>query len=187
MGNSSGKEQDQEPEGPVQSGVRTSASLIRRLANAPDTPDTQYPAGQHSRASHNGEAYQDDGHTGGQSLDHEQGHGKGLPVAHMQEEEPDEHIQHALERSRRVGQLLLRREQDELETVKQYADDLIQNEYRLPQNEAPCSQQRDGCLQCYQDHEQDCWRCKPEVDAYTACVHQMRMQQHKSEHDMKTH
>lgn len=44
--------------------------------------------------------------------------------------EADSQVQQALERSKRVGELLLKNEQEELQSIAKYADDLIRSEYR---------------------------------------------------------
>ena len=45
-------------------------------------------------------------------------------------QDADSRVQQALERSTRVDELLLKNEQEELQLVAQYADDLIRSEYR---------------------------------------------------------
>ncbi len=42
----------------------------------------------------------------------------------------DENLQHELERSKQVGRRLLEKEQDELEAVSHYAEELLSREYR---------------------------------------------------------
>lgn len=45
-------------------------------------------------------------------------------------QKPDRRVQQALERSTRIGELLLKSEQDELQSISEFADDLIRSEYR---------------------------------------------------------
>jgi hypothetical protein len=76
----------------------------------------------------------------------------------------------ALERSRRVGGLLLRHEDAELAAVGQLAEELVQREFATPSRPRPCAQQADDCVRCYAEHADDSLACAPAVEAYGACA-----------------
>ncbi|KAK9835117.1 hypothetical protein WJX84_003325, partial [Apatococcus fuscideae] len=145
MGNASGK--DQQPEQPEElfTGVRTSPALIRNLANAPDFRDTHHPHRHDDREHRSSSKDEHDAHEAAEQC-------KATSQGHLQD--LDSRVQQALEKSSRVGKLLLKNEQEELQSISQFADDLIRGEYSLPNKEAPCSKQRERCLQCYTEHEQ---------------------------------
>jgi hypothetical protein len=76
----------------------------------------------------------------------------------------------ALERTQRVGDLLLRREGDEERQVAALADELIAREYAAPSRERPCQDQARDCLACYQAHADDPTPCADAVAAYSRCA-----------------
>ncbi|KIZ06621.1 hypothetical protein MNEG_1323 [Monoraphidium neglectum] len=82
----------------------------------------------------------------------------------------DPELRGALAASRRVGSLLLKAEEQEMEKVAAAADDLIRREYSTPAREVPCQRERDACINCYQHHKQDAWACAEMVDAYASCA-----------------
>ena len=53
--------------------------------------------------------------------------------------ESDRELQQALQRSKRAGDLLLKAEEEELQSVERLVKDLLQNEYRYVQPETGCS------------------------------------------------
>ncbi|PSC69439.1 cytochrome c oxidase assembly [Micractinium conductrix] len=76
----------------------------------------------------------------------------------------------ALQRSRRVGGLLLRHEEAELAAANQLADELVAREFAAPSRPHPCSQQADDCVRCYTEHASDSLACAAAVEAYGACA-----------------
>lgn len=78
----------------------------------------------------------------------------------------------ALQHSRRVGDLLLKNEDEEVQRVTQYAEELLDHEYRAPMKPTPCEQARQQCLACYTQHPQDVLKCGEAVEAYKACADQ---------------
>ena len=76
----------------------------------------------------------------------------------------------ALQRSRRVGGLLLRHEEAELAAANQLADELVAREFAAPSRPHPCSQQADDCVRCYTDHPSDTLAFAAAVEAYGACA-----------------
>ncbi|CAL8462414.1 g1947 [Coccomyxa elongata] len=84
----------------------------------------------------------------------------------------DPKLQEALRHSRRVGDMLLKVEEQEMAKVNQLTDDLLKKEYRAPLRETPCLQEREACLQCYKNNSQDVLKCADAVAAYAACAQQ---------------
>lgn len=82
----------------------------------------------------------------------------------------DRSLTRALERSRRVGGLLLKAEGEELRRIDALAEELVGSEYAAPSRPRPCSQQADDCVRCYADHAGDPLACAAAVDAYSACA-----------------
>ena len=64
----------------------------------------------------------------------------------------DPQLQQALETSSRIADLLLKNEQEELQRVSSYAQQLIDHEYRAPAREMLCKAEQAACLSCYQQH-----------------------------------
>ena len=84
----------------------------------------------------------------------------------------NESIQRALERSQRVGNLLLTREEEELARIDDLAEEMIQREYSTPSRERPCQGEASACLQCYETHADDPTACADVVDVYSKCARQ---------------
>lgn len=83
-----------------------------------------------------------------------------------------EMLSRALERSQRIGDLLVQREEAELQQVSALAEELIQREYSAPSREQPCRLQAGACLECYQQRADDITQCDAAVAAYAACARQ---------------
>ena len=79
-------------------------------------------------------------------------------------------LSRALDRSQRVGDLLLRREAAEEQQIASLADELIEREYRAPSRETPCQQEAAACLECYRQHEGSPEPCAEAVQRYAACA-----------------
>lgn len=79
-------------------------------------------------------------------------------------------LQRALERSRRVGDALLVREDEEMEKIESLAEELIAREYAAPVRERPCQAEAANCLQCYRANAADPVACSDAVAAYSACA-----------------
>jgi len=82
----------------------------------------------------------------------------------------NEDLSHALQRSHRVGDMLLQREEEELVKIEQLADELIHRQYQAPARERPCQQHAAACLACYNKNSDDPTECSGEVEAYAACA-----------------
>lgn len=82
----------------------------------------------------------------------------------------DQELRQALEESKMAGELLLKAEGEELKRVRQFANDLIQKEYSVPSQEAPCLQQQEDVLNCYTAHRENPLVCGGAVDAYAQCA-----------------
>jgi hypothetical protein len=81
-----------------------------------------------------------------------------------------EFLQRALERSRRVGDALLAREDEELEKIEGLAEELIEREYATPSRARPCQTEAADCLACYRDNAENPAACAGSVQAYSACA-----------------
>ena len=79
-------------------------------------------------------------------------------------------LSRALQRSRRVGDMLLQREDQELAQIEALAEELAQREYTPPSREKPCGEHAAACLACYQQHPEEPTRCHTAVEAYAACA-----------------
>ena len=76
----------------------------------------------------------------------------------------------ALARSLRVGELLLKNEQAELEKVREYASQAQATTHAFRRGETPCGEEREACRKCYEENAADTLRCGAEVAAYDACA-----------------
>ncbi len=79
-------------------------------------------------------------------------------------------LQRALERSHRVGDILLARENEELEQIDQLAEEIINKEYSSPSRERPCQSEAAACLQCYELNSENPTACEAAVNAYSLCA-----------------
>jgi hypothetical protein len=84
----------------------------------------------------------------------------------------DGQVARALERSRRIGDMLLAREEEELQKIQSLAEELINRELRIPSNGRPCEDKAAGCLRCYQEHAENPLACAEFVEAYRLCANQ---------------
>ena len=78
-------------------------------------------------------------------------------------------LEAALEGSLRIGNMLLKREEEELTLVKQYADELSTNHFALPANEMPCAKEREMCTECYTTNNTEPLKCASVVSSYATC------------------
>ena len=76
----------------------------------------------------------------------------------------------ALARSLRVGELLLKNEQAELDKVREYASRAQATTHEFRRGETPCGEEREACRKCYEENAADTLRCGAEVAAYDACA-----------------
>ena len=76
----------------------------------------------------------------------------------------------ALEKSRRVGSLLLKHEAEELDRIEDLAQELLAREYAAPHHPPPCQQAAQDCVRCYAEHPGEALACAAAVDAYGACA-----------------
>eukprot|EP00898_Chlorokybus_atmophyticus_P000395 jgi/Chlat1/1356/Chrsp119S01788 len=79
-------------------------------------------------------------------------------------------VQQALAHSARVGDLLLKREEEELAKVDTFAKELHEKEYVAPMRPTPCEAERETCVKCYKEHPEDPLRCGAAVKAFSACA-----------------
>jgi hypothetical protein len=83
-------------------------------------------------------------------------------------------LDHALARSLRVGELLLKNEEAELQMTRERAS-ATQARHRLVHvKAAPCVAEREACRVCYETNADDTLRCGHEVAAYDACARAAR-------------
>ncbi|CAL5227716.1 g10726 [Coccomyxa viridis] len=95
-------------------------------------------------------------------------------LPHKEEEkvmiiQQDPHLEQALQQSRRVGDLLLKNEEQETAEISRLAADLLDREYRAPLKEPPCLKEREACIQCYKENVKDALKCQDAVRAYSQC------------------
>lgn len=79
-------------------------------------------------------------------------------------------LQRALDRSHRVGDMLLAREDEEFEQIDQLAEEILKKEYSSPSRERPCQSEAAACLQCYEMNSENPTVCASAVDAYSSCA-----------------
>lgn len=84
----------------------------------------------------------------------------------------DDEIRSALIRTKRVGKLLLKREDEELAKLDDLVQELIQapglNPTLAPD---PCKESRQACEECCNQTTQDSvLKCKTQIENYTQCV-----------------
>ncbi|CAK0751520.1 hypothetical protein CVIRNUC_002074 [Coccomyxa viridis] len=82
----------------------------------------------------------------------------------------DPRMEDALQQSQRMGDLLLKHEQQETAEISRLAADLIDREYRAPLKDPPCLKEREACIQCYKANADDALRCRDAVSAYSQCA-----------------
>lgn len=82
----------------------------------------------------------------------------------------DRDLAHALDRSRRVGGLLLKAEDEELGRVGALADELLAREYASPQRARACQAEAADSVRCYADNADNPLACGAAVEAYSACA-----------------
>ena len=80
-------------------------------------------------------------------------------------------LDHALARSLRVGELLLKNEEAELQMTAARARKAA---HLVHVKAAPCVAEREACRVCYETNAEDTLRCGHEVAAYGACAPELR-------------
>lgn len=79
----------------------------------------------------------------------------------------DAELRYSLACANKVGDLLLKREAEEVPKVNAFAEDLLK-EYRHPTKPVPCEAEREACEKCY--GAGDVLKCASMVDAYGRCA-----------------
>ena len=79
-------------------------------------------------------------------------------------------LDHALARSLRVGELLLKNEEAELALTRERASEMQSRHHLVHVKAAPCVAEREACRVCYETNADDTLRCGHEVAAYDACA-----------------
>lgn len=82
----------------------------------------------------------------------------------------DARVSRSLLATKRVGDLILKNEEEELAAARQLADELLKREYYAPARPVACLQQRQACVDCYQAHAGDPLKCAAQVQAYSQCA-----------------
>mmetsp|Transcript_924 Transcript_924/g.2820 ORF Transcript_924/g.2820 Transcript_924/m.2820 type:complete len:172 (+) Transcript_924:160-675(+) len=161
MGASASRPEEEEEEPlpePEWSRVTVNPKLLQQLA------------GENSSGQASGHGSEDDSREAPHHFAPGQGSFLHQPSQRTRVEEEAAALAGDLNRSRRVGGLLLRHEDDELAQVQQYAEELLDHEYRAPSRKPPCVADRDACLACYTSHPKDPLACASSVSAYKACA-----------------
>lgn len=94
-----------------------------------------------------------------------------LALLHEREE-----IRESLLRSRRIGSLLLKREEEELSKINTQIKELTQHPAMQPPCRDICHQQRAAVEKCCQDHPGSVLQCASLIDAYANCTNKIFMQ-----------
>uniref|UniRef100_A0A7S0RHF0 CHCH domain-containing protein n=1 Tax=Chlamydomonas leiostraca TaxID=1034604 RepID=A0A7S0RHF0_9CHLO len=81
----------------------------------------------------------------------------------------DRSLAHALARSKRVGDALLKAEEEELSKIQALEGELL-SKYSFPIKARPCQQEEAACVNCYSQHSDDPLKCGGLVDAYFQCA-----------------
>lgn len=81
----------------------------------------------------------------------------------------DAQLSKALQSSRRVGNLLLKQETQEVEKVKQLSEELLRK-HSFPVKPVPCDAERAAAVSCYKENPEDTLKCAAQVQAYSACA-----------------
>ncbi|KAI3429569.1 hypothetical protein D9Q98_005656 [Chlorella vulgaris] len=147
MGQSSSSLQDDEMS--LDSGVRITQGLLERLDGKPT--QRKPPGGGGRAATRSGE----------------QRESAAAAAALVMQ---DRSMARLLERSKRVGTMLLKADGEEVERIDELAGELLAREYATPSRPRPCTQQADDCVRCYANHAADPLACAAAVDAYSACA-----------------
>lgn len=79
----------------------------------------------------------------------------------------DAELRYALASTNKVGDLLVKREAEEVPKVKAFAEELRQK-YPTKGMSIPCQTEMEACLECYEGG--DVTKCGPVVDAYGNCA-----------------
>lgn len=85
-------------------------------------------------------------------------------------------LQKALSRSRRVGDMLLAREDEELQKIESLAQELIEREQPMASGEAPCQAESEACLKCYLENSDNPTVCSEAVQRYSQCAHRASLE-----------
>lgn len=95
------------------------------------------------------------------------------PLKQQQQEQLrriDPKLASALQTSRRVGDVLIKIEDEEMLKVQQLADVMLHSEYAAPARPPFCQQEAAACLQCYEQNQSDPLKCRDAVAAYSRCA-----------------
>lgn len=79
----------------------------------------------------------------------------------------DAEMQYALATAKKVGDLLVKRETEEVANVKAFAEEL-RGKYPTEGAAVPCQTEMEACVNCYEGG--DVTKCGEVVDAYGACA-----------------
>mmetsp|Transcript_19077 Transcript_19077/g.26418 ORF Transcript_19077/g.26418 Transcript_19077/m.26418 type:complete len:157 (+) Transcript_19077:202-672(+) len=72
--------------------------------------------------------------------------------------------------SKRVGDMLLKHEEEEIVKVQQLAKELVDKEFKAPLRPIPCSDEKAACVYCYQLNSTDPLLCAEKVSAFSQCA-----------------
>jgi len=86
----------------------------------------------------------------------------------------DKESRQLLAQSKRVGGLLLKQEEQELQQIEQHAQELLDQQHKNPVRPEPCQGEKLACLTCYQEHAKDPLACAGLVQQYSACAKAVR-------------
>jgi len=81
-------------------------------------------------------------------------------------------LRRKLQYSKKVGNLLIKHEDEELPKVQQQVQELMDKQYKAPMRAPPCAAEKGACLACYQAFPDDPLRCAEAVAAFSKCAKQ---------------
>jgi len=84
-------------------------------------------------------------------------------------------LRHAVRKSRRVGDLLLKRESEELEKIKQKADQLSNHAVTRHPTSDSCLAARIAVQQCCQSNPAEIAKCSELIESYSSCANKTFM------------
>ena len=88
----------------------------------------------------------------------------------------NEKIRAALNRSRKLNKLLLKREDEELKKIDALAQELLQHKAMQPPSRDACHDHREAVEACCQAHPTGLGECGTLIDAYATCANRSFMQ-----------
>lgn len=68
-----------------------------------------------------------------------------------------------------IGHLLLKKEKEEIEKLKELTEE-SKEEYARMKRPEPCMKLREACRECYENNKENAIECQDAVDKYAECA-----------------